>query len=326
MQPITDDSMPHEVLASATSNAPPKVHPSLPTTLKLVGCDEYWLQDWIVADPTRLGLGQVTIKAKELRQYAGKGGRLDILAYDAALDTYYEVEVMLGECDADHGFRALDYWARERVRNPNARHVAVIVAEDLSGRYRTVIEALAQQLPLIAVEIRTLLIKSNPPVVTTFPVIFAQPDDVVIRPADDPEAEDKANTPNDEASWVASRPEFTKFTHDMYKLCMEKIGPSTIDFSAKSYVALKKGKRAWLPMWPRKDGSYVYLPSGPGGTADQPNDFFAKVKEELAPLGIEPSWSFKYNGGANPIAFPIPSIHAKHSKLIELLEQAYAFA
>jgi hypothetical protein len=120
----------------------PAICPSLPTTLKAVGCDEYWLQDWIVANPTRLGLGQVIIKAKELRQHGGKGGRLDILAYDAALDTYYEVEVMLGECDADHGFRALDYWARERVRNPNARHVAVIVAEDLSGRYRTVIETL----------------------------------------------------------------------------------------------------------------------------------------------------------------------------------------
>jgi hypothetical protein len=49
--------------------------PSRPTTLKAVGCDEYWLQDWIIANPTRLGLGQVTIKAKELRQYGGKGRR-----------------------------------------------------------------------------------------------------------------------------------------------------------------------------------------------------------------------------------------------------------
>src|SRR4051795_12365068 len=120
----------------------PAICASVPTTLKAIGRDEYWLQDWLAADPTRLGLGQVAIKAKELRPYGGKGGRLDILAYDAALDTYYEVEVMLGECDADHGFRALDYWARERVRNPGARHVAVIVAEDLSGRYRTVIETL----------------------------------------------------------------------------------------------------------------------------------------------------------------------------------------
>jgi hypothetical protein len=74
------------------------------------------------------GSARSVIEAKELRQYGTKGGRLDILAYDGALDTYYEVEVMLGECDADHGFRALDYWAREKLENPNARHVTVIVA------------------------------------------------------------------------------------------------------------------------------------------------------------------------------------------------------
>ena len=27
----------------------PKIWPSLPTTLKAIGCDELWLQDWIVA-------------------------------------------------------------------------------------------------------------------------------------------------------------------------------------------------------------------------------------------------------------------------------------
>ena len=312
--------------AAGEAGARPTIHPSQPTTLRAVGRDEYWLQDWLAADPTRLGLGQVAIKAKELRQYGGKGGRLDILAYDAALDTYYEVEVMLGECDADHGFRALDYWARERVRNPGARHVAVIVAEDLSGRYRTVIETLAQRLPLVAIEIRTLLVRSDPPVATTFPVVVAQPDELVLRPADEPEAEERPGAPNDEASWQAARPEFARFARELHRLCTERIGPSAIDFSAKSYVALKKGRRAWLPMWPRRDGAYVYIPGGPGGAADQPSDFFARVKEELAPLGIEPSWSFKYNAGANPIAFPIAFQHAGHSKVLGILEQAYALA
>jgi hypothetical protein len=46
-------------------------------------------------------------------------------------------------------------------------------------------------------------------------------------------------------------------------------------------------------MWPRTNGAYVYIPGGPGGTVDQPSDFFAKVTDELTPLGIEPSWSFK---------------------------------
>lgn len=233
---------------------------------------------------------------------------------------------MLGECDADHGFRTLDYWARERVRNPNARHIAVIVAEDLSGRFSTVIETLAQHLPLIAIEIRTLLIKSDPPVATTFPVVFAQPDDFVRRPVDEPEAIEKPSVLDDEASWQEARPDFSRLARDLHRVCNERIGQSTIDFSAKSYIALKKGRRAWLPMWPRTNGAYVYIPGGAGGAADQPSDFFAKVREHLSPLGIEPSWSFKYNAGANPIAFPIPFQYAMHSKVIEILEQAYALA
>jgi hypothetical protein len=47
------------------------------TTLKTLGKDETWLQDWFVEDPRRLGIGSVVIKAKELRHYSGKGGRLD---------------------------------------------------------------------------------------------------------------------------------------------------------------------------------------------------------------------------------------------------------
>ena len=112
----------------------------------------------------------------------------------------------------------------------------------------------------------------------------------------------------------------------MHKSCNEKVGPTSIDFSAKSYIALKKGKRAWLPMWPRKDGADVYVPGGDGGTPDQPSDFYARVKEALEPLGVEPSWNFKYNAGANPIAFPITFQNASHSKVVEILTEAYSLA
>jgi len=59
---------------------------------------------------------------------------------------------------------------------------------------------------------------------------------------------------------------------------------------------------------------------------DQPSDFYATVKDELTPLGIEPSWSFKYNGGANPIAFSITFQNATHSKILELLSEAYSLS
>jgi hypothetical protein len=94
--------------------------------------------------PGRLGLGELTIEHSEFSHYKNRRGRLDILAYRANLDTYYESEVMLGECVADHGFRTLYYWARERLRNPDSRHMAVLVAEDLSGRNQTDIETLSQ--------------------------------------------------------------------------------------------------------------------------------------------------------------------------------------
>jgi hypothetical protein len=166
--------------------------------------------------------------------------------------------------------------ARERLRAPNARHVAVIVAEDLSGRYKAVIETLAQYLPLIGVEIRTLLVSADPPVATTFPVVFVQPDDWVLRPADQPETKEEGVAPNDEESSAAAQPDFVKFARDVHKLCLEKVGATTIDFSAKSYVALKQGRQAWLPMWPRKQGAYVYLPGGPGGAEDAPRRFLCK--------------------------------------------------
>src|SRR5215216_1357199 len=126
------------------------------TSLRAIGKDERWLHQWIKEKPSRLGLGELTIERSELSHYKNRGGRLDILAYRADLDTYYEIEVMLGECDADHGFRTLDYWARERLRNPNSRHVAVLVAEDLSGRYKSIIETLPQFLPFIGIEIKVL--------------------------------------------------------------------------------------------------------------------------------------------------------------------------
>jgi hypothetical protein len=44
----------------------------------------------------------------------------------------------------------------------------------------------------------------------------------------------------------------------------------------------------------------VYIPGGPGGAEDQPSDFYGRVKESLRELGIEPSWTFKYNAGAKP--------------------------
>lgn len=70
-----------------------------------------------------------------------------------------------------------------------------------------------------------------------------------------------------------------------------------------------------------------YVPGGPNGAEDAPSDFYHEVQTKLATIGIEaPTWTYKYNGGANPIGFPIPQDKATHSVIREILSAAYEYA
>jgi hypothetical protein len=301
---------------------------SLETTLRAIGKNEIWLQKWLLEKPSRLGLGDIEIIQQELRQYRNRGGRLDILAYRGDLDTYYEIELMLGECDSDHGFRTLDYWARERLKNPTARHVAVLVAEDLSGRYKTIIETLPQFLPFIGIELKVIKLPYQDGIATIKAYIVAQPDDLIIDSGDEPEQRRQISSPRDREWWESnSSNSFIRAVDEIAKYCIENIGPSRVDYTARSYVSLKKGRRCWLPMWPRTTGVYVYIPSDDTGTEDAPSDFFEQVKNKLASVGLDtPSWTYKYNAGANPIGFAIPLEKAAHSVIREILDEAYQLA
>lgn len=288
--------------------------------LRDAGKDEAWLQRWIAEKPERLGLGQFEILDQELRQYGSRGGRLDILGYRRDLNTYYEIEVMLGECDADHGFRTLDYWARERIKHPNSKHLAVLVAEDLQGRYKTVLETLPQFLPFVGIELKTLRLEAAGGVATTFATVAVQPDILL---QEEPTG-GRVLIPHDEEWWRERHgSEYVELVYEIHRLCEEEIGSSRIDFTAASYVSLKKGRRAWLPMWPRKEGVYVYIPDPGQGTEGKPSDEYRKLSERLSALGIEPNWAYRYNAGANPVAFAIPRSQIRHPEIVAVLKQAY---
>lgn len=111
---------------------------------------------------------------------------------------------MVGECDADHGFRVLDYWARERVKNPHAKHLAVLVAEDLAGRYQTVIETLPQFLPFIGIEIRTRRLHGDGDLAVIESLVVAQPDDLILSTGDESGVESETQ-PRDRDWWESER-------------------------------------------------------------------------------------------------------------------------
>jgi hypothetical protein len=259
--------------------------------LRELGYDEIWLQNWLVADPARLGLGQVRVVAQELT--APRGGSLDILAADG--DTYYSIEVQLGEVDASHSFRVFDYWARNRLRFEGKTHVAVLVVESAAGRYRHALEALAEYLPLVVIELRAwrgdtevILVPST--VVINEGLDVAGPAGMV------------AGEARSEADWKASISAEAWAFHDAFIAWTQaNLGEVRVDYSPKSYVGIRRGRRVWAPLWFRKDGASIYLPDPDGLRGEQQSPAMDVFQEKLREEGIETTWQPTYNAGANPV-------------------------
>jgi hypothetical protein len=112
---------------------------------------ERLIQDLIANDPSILTLGPLVLRDKERIQPTG--GRLDILLQDEDATAWYEVEVQLGKTDESHIIRTIEYWDRERRRYPDIRHTAVIVAEEINGRFFNVISLFNQSIPIIAMKL-----------------------------------------------------------------------------------------------------------------------------------------------------------------------------
>jgi hypothetical protein len=116
--------------------------------------NEKWLQQQIASDVPLLGLGDLDVKDIERRQPGL--GRLDMLLFDPETSTRYEVEIQLGATDESHIIRTLEYWDNERRRFPQYEHIAVIVAEEITGRFLNVINLFNQAIPLIAIQMSAL--------------------------------------------------------------------------------------------------------------------------------------------------------------------------
>ncbi len=107
------------------------------------------IQGFIFDDPSVLGLGDLSPIQREKIQPSG--GRLDLLLADDE-GTRYEVEVQLGATDPSHIIRTIEYWDTEKKRYPQYDHCAVIVAEEITGRFMNVISLFNGAIPLIALQ------------------------------------------------------------------------------------------------------------------------------------------------------------------------------
>lgn len=191
--------------------------------------NEKWLQQKIVDDVELLGLGDLDVKDQERRQ--PRAGRLDLLLFDPETNTRYEVEIQLGATDESHIIRTLEYWDNERRRFPQYEHVAVIVAEEITGRFLNVINLFNQAIPLIAVQLSALEVGGMLTLSTTRVLDLALPA---------PEEEDEPGQETDRAYWEAkSTPSMLKFTDTILDRINAQ-GPTMSLKYNKHYIGLQR--------------------------------------------------------------------------------------
>ena len=142
------------------------LHRATPISLKDSSeLNERWLQGVLKADPSLLGLGDLTVRDVERRQPGA--GRLDLLLADPESATRYEVEIQLGATDESHIIRTIEYWDLERRRYPQYEHVAVLVAEDVTSRFLNVISLFNGFIPIVAIQLQALKVEGALTLVAT---------------------------------------------------------------------------------------------------------------------------------------------------------------
>lgn len=197
---------------------------------------EAWVQELIAKDPAILGLGDLVLRARE--KTLPDSGRLDLLLQDPDTRRRYEVEIQLGATDESHIIRTIEYWDIERKRYPQYDHCAVIIAENVTGRFFNVISLFNGAIPLIAIQMQALSVGEH--LTVNFTTVINE-----LRRGLVDEDEDAQAAPADRAYWERkSSPSMLQLTDELFALV--KLTDSALELKyTKFYVGITKGGQAF---------------------------------------------------------------------------------
>src|SRR6266496_506009 len=206
------------------------------------------------SDPSLLGLGDLVLKDRE--RLHPKAGRLNLLLQDAEANRRYEVEIQLGATDESHIVRTIEYWDIERKRYPQYDHTAVIVAEDITGRFSNVIGLFNGAIPLIALQLSALKVGANVSLVFTKVL-----DELRLGPADEDE---EVQAVTDRAYWEKRAAKGTLEMADQLLAALKEFDPNLEPKYNKFYIGLAtdgeptnfvifRPKKDWLRVEPRME-------------------------------------------------------------------------
>ncbi|MCY4653888.1 MAG: hypothetical protein OXC95_12075 [Dehalococcoidia bacterium] len=213
--------------------------------------NEKWLQERLIENPDLLGLdGELEVRDSERGQPSG--GRLDLLLADIESGIRYEVEIQLGDLDESHIIRTIEYWDIERRRYPQYEHIAVIVAEEVTGRFHNVISLLNSNgsIPLIAIQIKGVEVNG------AFTLVATRVVDLIRLGTDE---EDDAGEPVDRSSWEAKASLDSLKIMDCLVEMVREVEPDVIPQYNKRNIGLEYNgqDKNFVRFVPRKKGNYV---------------------------------------------------------------------
>lgn len=115
------------------------------------------IRDFLYDHPEVLGeaIGVPNLQPIEMEKRQPAGGRLDLLFRDED-NARYEVELQLGATDESHIIRSIEYWDNERKRDSKHEHIAILIAEEITGRFFNVIQLFNSSIPMIALQLTAI--------------------------------------------------------------------------------------------------------------------------------------------------------------------------
>lgn len=239
--------------------------------------DKRWLCDRLVADPSQLGLGELELVERRRSQQASDCLDLLFTDTDPVRETRYAVEVQLGAADADHLIRAIERWSHERQQHPECDHVAVIVAEEVSGRLLEVMSLFGAVVPLIALQVTAVKVAAD-----TATLVFTRLSGSQRAEADAASGGIAAPaSPKDRAFWeLKLSPRSLAFTDELLGLIQSLDGDVQPHY-AKGYIGL--ARRGRTHHYVKFTPNYA----GPQAAVQVRLPYSAEQQETLEAAGIE---------------------------------------
>lgn len=175
--------------------------------------------------------GYAHVDVKDIEKVQPHAGRLDLLLYDAEINTRYEVELQLGETDETHIIRTIEYWDLERRRYPQYDHVGVIIAEEITARFFNVIGLFNGFIPLIAIQLNAI------EVTEVMTLVFTKVLDRTTLAVEEVEGPDE---PRDRAYWEAKASPASLKLADQVLGIIHEVEPRAALKYNKNYIGLAR--------------------------------------------------------------------------------------